>query len=185
MDSLRQQLLAKRIDLAEDPDLQARLESLAIDFFNQLKADCVAIYWPIQGEPDLRSVALKWLKESPSKTLALPVVKADHPLIFAPWNQDLPLTKGPQGIPEPLIDSNSTPVQPDVVIVPCLGWSFQNNQFWRVGYGGGYYDRTLSNWKEKGHSFKAIGVGYRSLEVKEGDWRPQQHDQALDSVLLI
>ncbi len=183
MDSLRQQLLAKRLNLAQDLALQAHLESMAVDFFNHLKADCVAIYWPIQGEPDLRSIALKWLAKDPSRKLALPVVKPNAPLTFAIWNKDSTLIKGPQGIPEPTIGSNC--VQPDVIMIPCLGWSFQNNQFWRIGYGGGFYDRTLSNMKDRGLSYQAIGVGYRSLEVKEGDWRPQTHDQALDSVLLI
>ena len=183
MDSLRQQLLAKRLDLAQDLSLQAQLESMLTDFFNHLKANCVAIYWPIQGEPDLRPMALKWLLKDSSRTLALPVVQANAPLTFAPWNKDSPLMKGPQGIPEPQAQAKF--IQPDVLMIPCLGWSFQNYQFWRIGYGGGYYDRTLSDWKDHGHAFKAIGVGYRGLEVKEGDWRPQKHDQALDSVLLV
>jgi 5-formyltetrahydrofolate cyclo-ligase len=66
LDSLRQQLLAKRLDLAQDLGLQAQLESMLTDFFNHLKANCVAIYWPIQGEPDLRSMALKWLAKNRS-----------------------------------------------------------------------------------------------------------------------
>jgi 5-formyltetrahydrofolate cyclo-ligase len=65
-----------------------------------------------------------------------------------------------------------------------LGWSNQNEQFWRIGYGGGYYDRTIAEFKKDKRSVKTLGVGYKALEVKEGAWRPQSHDQALDLMIV-
>jgi 5,10-methenyltetrahydrofolate synthetase len=83
-----------------------------------------------------------------------------------------------------LLDSFSSKIDPDLLIIPCLGWSAQNDQFWRIGYGGGYYDRTIAEFKKNKHSVKTVGVGYKALEVKEGAWRPQSHDQALDLMIV-
>jgi 5,10-methenyltetrahydrofolate synthetase len=94
------------------------------------------------------------------------------------------LVKGPQNINEPLLDSFSPKIQPDLLIIPCLGWSTQNDQFWRIGYGGGYYDRTIAEFKKNKRFVKTVGVGYKALEVKEGAWRPQSHDQALDLMIV-
>ncbi len=93
------------------------------------------------------------------------------------------MQKGPQGINEPLTNPDSVDVQPDIIIAPCLGWSDQNKQFWRIGYGGGYYDRTLALYKNRQHNFQSVGVAYNSQKVTANDWCPQEHDQALDLII--
>jgi 5,10-methenyltetrahydrofolate synthetase len=144
----------------------------------------VGIYWPIKSEFDLRPLALDWCSKNPKKKLALPIVELNKPLIYGEWNQDTTLVKGPQNINEPLLDSFSSKVKPDLIFIPCLGWSSQNEQFWRIGYGGGYYDRTIAEFKKNKQAVKTVGVGYKALEVKEGAWRPQSHDQALDLMIV-
>ena len=67
--------------------------------------------------------------------------------------------------------------------MPCLGWAQHNDQLWRIGYGGGYYDRTLAMLKAASHSVKAVGIAYQDLKVEDGAWRPQIHDQALDQLI--
>jgi 5-formyltetrahydrofolate cyclo-ligase len=61
----------------------------------------------------------------------------------------------------------------------------QNDQFWRIGYGGGYYDRTIADFKKNNQSVQTVGLGYKALEVKEGAWRPQSHDQALGVMIVV
>ena len=184
LNHLRQELLAKRLDLHQDSSLRDELESKITQLLNETDANCVGIYWPIKSEFDLRPLALDWSSKNPKKKLALPTVKLNEPLIFGEWNQDTTLVKGPQKINEPLLDSFSSKIDPDLLIIPCLGWSLQNDQFWRIGYGGGYYDRTIAEFKKNKHSVKTVGVGYKALEIKEGAWRPQSHDQALDLMIV-
>ncbi len=185
LNHLRQELLAKRQDLHQDSSLRSELEIKTSECCTETDANCVGIYWPIKSEFDLRPLALDWCAKHPKKKLALPIVELNKPLIFGEWNQDTTLIKGPQNINEPLLDSFSSKIEPDVLIIPCLGWSKQDDQFWRIGYGGGYYDRTIAEFKKNGHPLQTVGVGYKALEVKEGAWRPQSHDQALDLMITV
>ena len=132
LNHLRQELLAKRLDLHQDSSLRDELESKITQLLNETDANCVGIYWPIKSEFDLRPLALDWSSKNPKKKLALPIVKLNEPLIFGEWNQDTTLVKGPQNINEPLLDSFSSKIDPDLLIIPCLGWSEQNDQFWRI-----------------------------------------------------
>jgi 5,10-methenyltetrahydrofolate synthetase len=184
LNHLRQELLAKRLVLHQDSSLRDELEIKISQFLNETDANRVGIYWPIKSEFDLRPLALDWCSKNPKKKLALPIVRLNEPLIFGEWNQNTTLVKGPQNINEPLLDSFSPKIQPDLLIIPCLGWSTQNDQFWRIGYGGGYYDRTIAEFKKNKRFVKTVGVGYKALEVKEGAWRPQSHDQALDLMIV-
>ena len=184
LNHLRQELLTKRLDLHQDPSLREELETKVSQFLNETNANYVGIYWPIKSEFDVRPLALDWSAKNPKKKLALPVVQLNKPLMFGEWNQDTALVKGPQNINEPLLDSFSSKIEPDLLIIPCLGWSIQNNQFWRIGYGGGYYDRTIAEFKKNNRFVQTVGLSYKALEVKEGAWRPQSHDQALDLMIV-
>jgi 5-formyltetrahydrofolate cyclo-ligase len=156
LNHLRQELLAKRLVLHQDSSLRDELEIKISQFLNETDANRVGIYWPIKSEFDLRPLALDWCSKNPKKKLALPIVRLNEPLIFGEWNQNTTLVKGPQNINEPLLDSFSPKIQPDLLIIPCLGWSTQNDQFWRIGYGGGYYDRTIAEFKKISASLKRL-----------------------------
>jgi 5,10-methenyltetrahydrofolate synthetase len=183
LNNLRQNLLEIRLRSNRDDAQRKCLENKVASFFEQLNDCCVAIYWPINSEFDLRPLALNWARYHPNRVIALPIVQLNEPLKFGIWTENTTMQKGPQGINEPLTDPDSVDVQPDIIIAPCLGWSDQNKQFWRIGYGGGYYDRTLALYKKKQHNFQSVGVAYNSQKVSADDWCPQEHDQALDLII--
>lgn len=184
LNSLRQDLLQKRLDLHKDLEIRDALEKSLIKYLEQFDQGCLAIYWPINSEFDPRPLALNWARQHATKKLALPIVKINQPLIFAEWHDGDKLEKGPQGIPQPILNANgANGIRPNIILLPCLGWSSQKGHFWRLGYGGGYYDRTLESYRTNGHAVKAVGVAYGALEIKEDAWRPQSHDQALDELI--
>ncbi|MBI6628877.1 5-formyltetrahydrofolate cyclo-ligase [Pontibaca salina] len=97
----------------------------------------IAVYWPIRGEMDLRP----WMTKAheAGANIALPVVlKKGQPLEFRPWAPRCKMERGIWNIPVP-VDGDA--VQPDIVISAVLGI---DNQLYRLGNGGGYYDRTLA-----------------------------------------
>ena len=114
-------------------------------------AGVLAVYWPIRHEPDLRPFAAAW--RAAGKSLALPVMGGPNGgLLFCAWRDDADLRMGPFGIPIPV---DRTPLLPDCLIVPCLGFCLAAGRPWRLGYGAGYYDRTLAH-----RPVTAVGVAY-------------------------
>ena len=110
----------------------------------------IAAYWPIRGEPDLR----RWMAQAHERgaRIALPVVVArDAPVGFHLWSPGCAMERGIWNIPVP---RDVMPVVPDVVIVPLLG---VDDALFRLGNGGGYYDRTLVRLPGP---HRVIGVGY-------------------------
>lgn len=181
--ALRQELLEKRLALSHHAELHQSLEKMLSDYLATHKVNSLGIYWPIKGEFDPRPCALEWVEKSASRKLALPIVTVGKPLTYGTWEQDTTLVKGHASIPEPLLGESSKEIIPDLLLLPCLGWSYQNNQFWRIGYGGGYYDRTLERYAQLQLPTKALGLAFKVQEVKEGDWRPQTHDHPLSDLL--
>lgn len=113
----------------------------------------IAVYWPIRGELDLRF----WMEGccEAGATVALPVVVTrGQPVEFHQWTPDCKMRLGFWNIPVPDngLDGDSA-VTPDIVIVPLLG---VDKKRFRLGNGGGYYDRTLANLPGE---TRAIGVG--------------------------
>ena len=132
----------------------------------------VALYWPIRGEPDLRS--LFDTLASRGIRCALPVLVADNsPLAFRSWSPGQPLVRGVWNILSP--DESADTVVPDILVAPMVG--FDRARF-RLGYGGGYYDRTLAAMP---HKPKTIGIGY-SLAGLQTIF-PQPHDVPMDIVV--
>ncbi|ARP92180.1 5-formyltetrahydrofolate cyclo-ligase [Bordetella genomosp. 9] len=135
----------------------------------------IAAFWPLADEPDLRDLLNQWVETG--ITVALPVVRgADQPLEFRAWSPDAPMREGAYGIPEPL---DGAAVTPELVLVPTLGFTANAD---RVGYGGGYYDRTLAALKAAGHAFTAIGIAWSCGRLDDGHV-PAPHDVRLDGVL--
>lgn len=107
-------------------------------------------------------------------TIALPVVTNGEPLSFRAWTPDTPLKPGPYGIPEP---ADAPAVTPTALLVPLLAFDTQGH---RLGYGGGFYDRTLAALRRSGPLI-AVGLAYDCQEVPEIP--ADLHDQRLDWVL--
>ncbi|WP_268249237.1 5-formyltetrahydrofolate cyclo-ligase [Pigmentiphaga litoralis] len=141
-----------------------------------LTRHAVAAFWPIGSEPDLRGLYTH-LASLDGVTLALPVVaRQAAPLLFRRWSAGGPMASGAYGIPEP--DGDAVPA-PDLVLVPLLGFTDEAD---RIGYGGGYYDRTLADWRARGLTVTTIGVAYACGRLAPGTHAPEPHDVRLDAV---
>ncbi len=119
----------------------------------------VAGYWPIGDEIDCRPLlaALAGL----GCPLALPAVVApDQPLAFRAWAPGGTLVAGAHGTREPPADASL--VRPGLVLVPLLAF---DRDLYRLGYGGGYYDRTLDRLRRGPQGVRAIGLAYAAQEV--------------------
>ena len=139
--------------------------------------ETIAAYWALPGEPELTPLLYQWVQEEGYR-VCLPVVTGDNqPLQFRLWTPDTPMKAGAYGIAEP---QGEPAPPPDVVLVPTLGFTRQGD---RVGYGKGYYDRTLAAWRASGHPFVSIGVAWAVGDLSADDYTPQEHDQKLDAVL--
>ena len=131
----------------------------------------VSFYWPFRGEPDLRN----WMLEIVDRggRIALPVVvEKGHPLEFRLWSPGEPLERGVWNI---LVPSHGAVVDPNVVIAPVVGFDANN---YRLGYGGGFFDRTLAAAPAKP---LVIGVGYGQSRIRT--IYPQPHDIPMDVIV--
>lgn len=127
-------------------------------------AEVVSVYWPIRAEADLRD----WMRGRVERggRIALPVaIGHGVPLTFREWRPGAPLARGLWKIPYP---AEGREIIPTVLIAPLVGF---DSQGYRLGYGGGFFDRTLAHL---GPQSLAIGVGFSSLEIKT--IFPQRHD---------
>jgi 5-formyltetrahydrofolate cyclo-ligase len=131
----------------------------------------LAFCWPIKGEYDARHFA-RTLRERGALT-ALPVVVAQKkPLIFREWHPGVALATGALDIPYPV---DSPEIQPDAVILPMNGWDAQG---YRLGYGAGFFDRTLASLPKRP---VVIGVSYELARLDT--IYPQPWDIPMDYVV--
>ena len=108
--------------------------------------------------------------------VAMPVVVGEGlPLLFRSWSPGEALARGVWGIPVPAEDNAE--LEPDVLLVPMLAF---DRRGYRLGYGGGYYDRTLLKLRAV-KSIIAIGVAYAAQETPEVP--REDFDQALDYIM--
>jgi 5,10-methenyltetrahydrofolate synthetase len=169
----RARLIAERERLtpATLERLRQRIDAHLERSFPGLAAATIAFCWPTRGEYDARGLAQR-LRERGAVT-ALPVVVAPgQPLAFREWHPGVALAAGALGIPYPV---GSEPVVPTVALIPLTGW---DEGGYRLGYGGGFFDRTLASLPKPP---VAIGVGYEIARVKT--IRPQPWDIPMDWVV--
>lgn len=128
-------------------NLQIRFSTLLT---NPQIGRCVGVYWPIRNEPDLTAFFESLVDLG--FTLALPVTPdSPGPLTFFAWQPGEAMQTDKMGIAVPKILRDA---EPDVLLIPCVGFGPGNI---RLGYGGGYYDRTLVKF-----SGVTVGVAYSS-----------------------
>jgi 5,10-methenyltetrahydrofolate synthetase len=169
--ALRREMVARRAALSE-----AAHDGLSARIVEHLLAALpvprvVAFCWPIKHEPDVRAVVGLWT--TLGAQAALPVVVAeDAPLAFRPWTEATPLAADRYGIPTPVAGDF---VLPDLILLPLNGF---DGAGYRLGYGGGFFDRTLAALSPRP---LAVGVGF---EINRLDSiRPESHDQRLDWIV--
>jgi 5,10-methenyltetrahydrofolate synthetase len=131
----------------------------------------VGSYWPMRGEPDLRA----WIEQRADhgRRSALPsIVEKAAPLVYRPWRPGDKLVRGVWSIPEPV---DGPEIVPDIVLAPVVGF---DDACYRLGYGGGYFDRTLAKLSPRP---LAIGVGYELAAMPS--IRPLPHDIPMDVII--
>lgn len=169
---LRRRLIADRIAL-DDAQRLAWDNAIALHVQQILKHRAIktlGVYWPIRGEPDLQLMYEELALHGTA--LALPKVDAkDAPLSFVAWTPGEVLKKDAYGTFTP--DKPSMATYPDALLIPCVGFTRERM---RLGYGAGYYDRTLA---VEPRSY-AIGVSY-SCALTE--FQPSEYDIALDVIV--
>jgi len=181
--TLRSNLLAKRSELVRNhAGNSVATEALLNHVERFIRSDMspsiktIALYWPIRDEPDLRNLLADWLAQNSQRHLALPVTRPGQALTFHEWDLSVSLTPGLYGIPEP---TQSPIIVPDLIFTPCLGWQLSQEKLWRIGYGGGYYDRTMEKMAADHIHPLLVGVSFSDLRVTPSKWQPQAHDAPL------
>ena len=171
---LRTQFSKRRLDLARaTPDFAQRIAVFADDL-NIAPHAIVSGYWPMGDEADPR--ALMTALATRGHALALPRVEKKHaPLVFHRWREGEALVTHKFGMSEPHVDREV--VVPDAVLVPLLAFDADG---YRLGYGGGFYDRTLESLRAN-HKIGAIGIAYAGQEIEAVPH--ESHDHRLDAVL--
>lgn len=132
----------------------------------------LAGYWPIRGEPDLRPLLSDL--HGAGIAIALPVVETRAaPLVFRRWRPGARMVRGHWNIPVPPPEAEV--MVPDIALAPCLGW---DDGCYRLGWGGGYYDRTLAALSPRPAT---IGVALAAARLTT--IYPQPHDIPLDMIV--
>src|ERR1051326_4678054 len=154
--ALREEARARRAALfARNPGFASDISGFSSEIAKE-KAGVVAGYIPHREEADPRMLMDALARAG--MTLALPCIVARHaPLLFRRWSPGNPLVANTLGILEPM---ESAPIVPDVVLVPLLAFDSAGH---RLGYGGGYYDRTLDQLR-RDRDILAVGVAFAGQE---------------------
>lgn len=134
----------------------------------------ITAYWPSNSEVDCRPL-IQMLYDK-GHSIGLPLVAGkEEPLLFRTWHPDTPMQRGVLNIATPPQDAPL--VEPDLLFVPLLAF---NRQGYRLGYGGGYYDRTLAALR-KIKKITAIGMAYAIQEQQTLPYTP--FDAPLDGIV--
>ncbi|MEP2784312.1 MAG: 5-formyltetrahydrofolate cyclo-ligase [Pseudoruegeria sp.] len=145
---------------------QGHLQAILAEYSNQ----SLAGYMPIRTEVDPVAVMA-----AHSGLVGVPVIQAaGQPLVFHQWSAACPMKDGPFGASVP---ENGVKMVPDVLIVPLVAFDTTGG---RLGYGGGFYDRTLEGLRQRG-PVVAIGYAYQAQQAKALPLEPT--DQPLDMIV--
>jgi 5-formyltetrahydrofolate cyclo-ligase len=170
--ALRAELLAARegVPLDERRRSDEAITALLVAAFALLEGKVLGLYWPFKGEVDPR-VAAHRFRSHGAKTALPVVVEKKAPLQFREWHAGVETKPGVFGLPEP----QSEVVVPEAVLVPPVGF---DRQGYRLGYGGGYFDRTLATVSPRP---LAIALARESSRIDT--IHPQPYDIPMDFVV--
>lgn len=171
--SERERLIKERFRLTpDDRSVKSRRIARKLgDVIGRLPSQLIGVYWPFRGEPDLRD----WMTDvvQSGASIALPVVvRRSWPLEYRRWAPGVALERGVWNI---LVPANGPSVQPSTIIAPLVG--FDSSRY-RLGYGGGFFDRTLAAMPVKP---RVIGVGFATSRIPS--IYPQAHDVPMDLIV--
>ncbi len=176
---LRKALVEARLQM---PDRLVRAEALQqlVRIWLLDRPDTViGAYWPIKGEFDPLPALHRWkedgelLDEPALRRIGLPVVDKQHKtMTFHAWYPGCPMEEDAYGIPKP---KDTELIVPTLLFVPCVGYGPGG---YRLGYGGGFYDRTLATLDPMPFT---VGLGYTQGFLD--DFEPEPHDMPLGAIL--
>lgn len=168
----RQRLLADRLLVSAELRMkQAERMAAFIAETTDFQDKMMSFYWPFRGEPDLRAL-MKLVLERGGRCALPVVVEKARPLEFWAWQPGEALGRGVWNIPVPQIRA---PAVPDIVLAPVVGFDAAG---FRLGYGGGFFDRTLAAMARKP---LVIGVGYQMAAIET--IHPLSHDIAMSVIV--
>ncbi len=174
--ALRRELIARRLAMSTDEWSAGcvRVRTHLAAGLPELATMMVAFCWPQKHEPDLRPLIETWIRaRQPGFAALLPVVVGTRqPLAFRAWTPQTPMTIDRYGIPTPAAGDF---VFPQAILLPVNGFDAAGH---RIGYGGGYFDRTLASLQPRP---LAIGVGFELARLDSIE--PESHDQRLEWIV--
>ena len=178
----RRKLVAERERLGDRLARNEALQRVMLVWMVGRDDTVVGAYWPIKGEFDPLPALHRWQEAADvedarvarqRRRIALPVIdKVAKTLRFHVWYPGCPMEEDAYGIPKP---KDTEVVQPTLLFVPCVGYGPAG---YRLGYGGGFYDRTLAALQPRPVT---VGLAYACAFVP---WlQPEPHDVPLDAIL--
>ena len=177
--ALRKALIQQRLDMADRAERADLLQRVLRIWLFDRKDTVIGAYWPIKGEFDPLPALHRWkedgelLDDPLRRRIGLPVVdKVSKTLQFHAWYPGCHMEEDDYNIPKP---KDTEVVVPTLLVVPCVGYGPGG---YRLGYGGGFYDRTLAQWQPKPYT---VGLGFTQGFIE--DMVPEPHDVPLDALL--
>ena len=170
--------LARARRSAPGPEAAARASAEAcaalLEGLSPAAGEAVSGYWPMGGELDIRA-ALNGFAARGTRVLLPVVVARDAPLAFRRWHPGDALVPAGFGtsVPDPSLPEGT----PDILLVPLLAFDARG---FRLGHGGGYYDRTIAALRGSGRPVRAVGVAFACQEVERVP--VEEFDQRIDAV---
>ena len=170
---LRRQLQVERQTMVDRPLRAEQLQEVLRVWLLGRPEVAIGAYWPIKGEFDALPALFRWSEADGQRIIGLPVMQREtRELRFHAWWPGCPMEDDAYGIPKP---KDTPQFEPELLLVPCVGFGPRG---YRLGYGGGFYDRTLAHLHPKPVT---VGVAYAHAQVP---WlQPEPHDVPLDVIL--
>jgi 5,10-methenyltetrahydrofolate synthetase len=170
---LRKQLQAERLSLLDRHQRAAHLQEVLMVWLISRPERTIGAYWPIKGEFDALPALYRWSESGEGRRIGLPVINREtKQLTFHVWYPGCPMEEDAYGIPKP---KDTEAFHPELLLVPCVGFGPGGV---RLGYGGGFYDRTLAALNPQPVT---AGLGYAHGLVP---WLvPEAHDVPLAAIL--
>jgi len=170
---LRRQLQMERQTMVDRPRRAEQLQEVLMVWLLGRPEVALGAYWPIKGEFDALPALYRWSESDSQRIIGLPVIlRSNQQLRFHAWWPGCPMEEDAYGIPKP---KDTPQFEPQLLLVPCVGFGPRG---YRLGYGGGFYDRTLAELRPQPLT---VGLAYSMGHVP---WlQPEPHDVPLDVIL--